>query len=289
MRILLAIVHFWNPNGGGQHQSLRSDPKPRIKALEHQLLSLRRLGTNHSYLHMGDKAVYPANLRMRHNIDICIVTDGVHHVLNQINPEFTDTYRHVIVSPIDGKRLGFEAQKFLEGSLLPEYDYFGYLEDDLIINDSSFFDKLNWFNSLMGDSCVLLPQRVEFSDTPHCVDRFYIDGPLDATELRQIIPHPGPVRVTSYLGRDIAFESPLNPHAGCFFLTHDQLKRWIDSSYWQDGDVSFVSPLESAATLGISKIFNLFKPCLENAGWFEIQHYGTSFHMLIKSPKSSHA
>ena len=150
MRILLAIVHFWNPNGGGQHQSLRSDPLPRIKALESQLLSLRRLGTNHSYLHMVDKAVYPANLNMRHEIDVCIITDGTHHVLTQINPELSNSYSHVIVSPSDGMRLGFEAQKFLAKSLSHDYDLFGYLEDDLIINDSSFFDKLNWFSKLIG-------------------------------------------------------------------------------------------------------------------------------------------
>ena len=33
MRILIAIVHFWNPDGGGTHQSLRPDPDPRVHAL----------------------------------------------------------------------------------------------------------------------------------------------------------------------------------------------------------------------------------------------------------------
>ena len=93
--------------------------------------------------------------------------------------------------------------------------------------------------------------------------------------------------MTSCLGKNIAFESPLNPHSGCFFLTKNQLQRWVDSSCWQDGDTSFISPLESSATLGVSKVFELFKPCLENAGWFEIQHFGTSFHQLIPAANST--
>ena len=40
---------------------------------------------------------------------------------------------------------------------------------------------------------------------------------------------------------------------------------------------------ESAATLGIAKSFSLLKPAFSHASWFDIQHYGTSFHSLIGS------
>ena len=42
-----------------------------------------------------------------------------------------------------------------------------------------------------------------------------------------------------------------------------------------------MSPLESAATLGIAKTFRLFKPVMAQASWLEIQHWGTSFHCLL--------
>ena len=45
--------------------------------------------------------------------------------------------------------------------------------------------------------------------------------------------------------------------------------------------VSWVSPLESAATLGIAKTFRMFKPVMAQASWLEIQHWGTSFHCLL--------
>ena len=155
------------------------------------------------------------------------------------------------------------------------------MEDDLLIHDPCFFSKLIWFAHLMGENSVLLPQRFELGLEPNQVDRFYIDGPIDEDELRPLVPTAGPVRLAHYAGGKIAFEPPLNPHAGCFFLSRQQLSSWVASSCWQDGDVSFISPLESAATLGIAKCFDLYKPCLGNAGWFEIQHFGTNFHQLI--------
>ena len=88
MNILVVIVHFWNPAGNGKHQSLRPDPLPRIHALCEQLLSLRRLSLNQSVLHMADRAAYRVNDDLRHSIDIKIVTDSQHHVLNLIDESF---------------------------------------------------------------------------------------------------------------------------------------------------------------------------------------------------------
>jgi len=56
---------------------------------------------------------------------------------------------------------------------------------------------------------------------------------------------------------------------------------WRESSHWLDGDVSFVSPLESAATLGIAKTLRLYKPVMAMGSWLELQHWGRSFHSLL--------
>ena len=281
MRILLAIVHYWDPDGGGHHQSLRPNPQPRVEALQQQLLGLRRLGRHQSILHMEDRAVYPANDAFRHSVDVKVVTDGTHHVLDRLAEPYQSCFEHVATGPSSGRELGFEAQKVLAKALPQGYDLYGYLEDDLIIHDPCFFQKIVWFTAVMGSNCVLLPQRLEFAPLPHRVDRFYIDGPIAELDRRPLVPKPGPVRMVQWAGGHIPFEPPLNPHAGCFFLSHEQLKRWSEQPWWQDGDTSFISPLESAATLGIAKTFELFKPCLSHAAWLEIQHFGTSFHGLI--------
>ena len=281
MRILLSIVHYWNPQGGGQHQSLRADPAPRVQALQQQLLSLRRLGLFQSVLHMEDRAVYRANDACCHSIDVKLVTDGEHHVLDHLDPAYSSCFEEVVTDPSERRMLGFEAQRVLTQELDQDYDLFGYLEDDLLIHDLFFFQKIRWFSDLMGQDSVLLPQRMELSPVPHQVDRFYIDGPIAESDLRPLVPDAGPVRLIEWGGCQVPFAPPSNPHAGCFFLTKAQLSHWQDQPWWQDGDISFISPLESAATLGIAKTFSLFKPCLSHAGWLELQHFGTNFHELI--------
>ena len=42
VRILVAVVHYWDPDGSGRHGSLRPNPRPRIEAFQQQLLALQR-------------------------------------------------------------------------------------------------------------------------------------------------------------------------------------------------------------------------------------------------------
>jgi hypothetical protein len=281
MRILLAIVHHWNPEGGGAHGSLSPDPTPRIEAFEQQLLALQRLGTRQAQLSIAAMQAQPANQALQHQIEVKVITDGEHHVLDRVAPSYKHLFQMVVARPSTAKHLGFEAQQFLASRLDQGYDLYGYMEDDLIIQDPWFFRKIEWFSRQLGDDCLLLPHRYELNAQPHAVDRFYIDGPMHEQELQQVIPNPSPPLAADWPGGRLFFESPSNPHAGCFFLTPQQLNYWIQQPCWQDGDCSWVSPLESAATLGIAKTFRLFKPAMRQASWLELQHWGISFHCLI--------
>ena len=237
-------------------------------------------------LHLEDRAVYRTNDVYRHNIDISIITDGKNHVLDLLHPSFSQTYTHITTNPKSSKHLGFEAQKYLASNLEQHYDLYCYLEDDLIIHDALFFNKLSWFSTFFGTNYLLLPHRYEFPTLPDIVDRLYIDGPIAEAERRSLQPLDLPVQVIDWYGDKVPFTPPQNPHAGCFFLKKEQLQFWKRQSCWQDGDVSFISPLESSATLGIAKVFNLYKPCLTHAGWLQLQHYGNSFHCLINKSSS---
>ncbi|QNJ01766.1 calcium-binding protein [Synechococcus sp. PROS-U-1] len=285
MKILLAIVHYWDPKGNRRHQSLRPNPAPRCLALQNQLLALRRLGTQQYMLHMADRVICRTNDAYRHKIDIRVITDGEHTVLDRLEPGYDQFTHEVSTTPNSGLMLGFEAQRYLASQLDQGYDFYGYLEDDLVIHDLQFFQKLRWFQSLMGPEDVLLPQRVELSREPHWVDRFFIDGPLDTAELEKLSLRQSETVVLNAPGGEVALEVPQNPHAGCFFLSHDQLQHWVNQPHWMDQDTSFISPLESAATLGLAKTFRLWKPCFSYASWFELQHWGTSFHSLIPRPE----
>ena len=281
MKILVAIVHHWNPDGGGRHASLRPNPQPRTQALQEQLISLRRLATRQGAIDMGVMEVTDANQSIRHVFDIRIVTDGEHTVLGRLPVEIREMVNEEVRIPPTPKHLGFEAQKLLAENVDTDFDLLVYLEDDLLIDDPYFFHKIYSFTQQLGPECLLLPHRIELGPYPHLVDKLFIDGPVPKEEQKRLIPSPPPPLAVQHPFGQVFFESPKNPHAGCFVLTPDQMRIWMKDPSWQDGDCSYVSPLESAATLGIMKVFRLYKPALPCASWLEIRHWGTSFRALV--------
>ena len=286
MRILVAIVHHWNPVGSGRHQSLRADPQPRIQALSEQILAFSRLGRRQLHIDLADQAVYPANLDNRIEFDLHLVTDGHHHVLDQLDAHFRRRVTHVPTEPSDPLLLGFEAHRHLAAQLAAGYDLLAYFEDDLIVHDPLFFHKIRRFIDWAGPDSVVLPQRFEVLPLPSRIDKLYIDGAM-AEDQRQIhLPDPmPPLHLDDAFGGEVVFESPRNPHAGCFVLSPGQLLHWSQQPWWLDRDCSFVSPLESAATLGLLKTFRLYKPTYASALFLEAQHWGTTFLGLMAKAK----
>ena len=282
MRVLVAIVHHWNPSGSGRHASLRPDPRPRRQALQDQLLALRRLAVGQGMLSIAQRCVDDANQALRHQITIKVVTDGEHHVLEQLDPSYRSMLDEVATQPPSPMELGFEAHRVLADALDDDYDLYAYFEDDLLILDPFFFHKIFWFQQCIGSQAVLLPQRFEFSWQPEpWADRFYIDGPMEPHEIMALIPDPPAPIATALPGGQVSFSSPSNPHSGCFVLTQSQLRYWSSQSWFLDRDASLISPLESAATLGLLKTFQLYKPHPAYAAFLEIQHWGMSFRSLI--------
>ena len=281
LRIFLAIVHHWNPHGDGAHQSLRPELEPKLWALQDQLLCLRRFGVYQGTLNIACQQVEPVNQATAHVLDIAVVTDGQHHVLDNLESPYKPLFEHVVVKPSTPKHLGFEAQKILVSRLDQGYDLYGYLEDDLLINDPSFFRKIDWFRRHLKDKAVLLPHRYELHRVPGQIDKLYVDGPVPPDWLKQFVGEL-PQTISAPLPEgDVVFQSPSNPHAGCFVLSGEQLQYWSQQPWFQDLDCGFVSELESAATLGLLKTFQVYKTALTHANWLELQHWGRSFSMLV--------
>ena len=223
MRILVAVVHYWDPEGSGLHGSLRPNPRPRVEAFQQQLLALQRMGARQAQLNIQTMTADPANSQLQHIIDIKVITDGEHHVLDRLDSPYRGLFQMVVTEPASPKHLGFEAQRFLASRLDQSYDLYAYFEDDLIILDPWFFRKIDWFRSQAGDDCVVFPHRIELASEPHPVDRFFIDGPMPESDLRQILPEPEPAIGAQWPGGTQYFESPRNPHSGCFVLSRAQL------------------------------------------------------------------
>ena len=279
MRILLTIPHFFNPDGDGKHASLSKDSRPRITGLIFALTALRELySQSQCMIDIAQCVTIPVNLEQSYQVDIVICTTQNYHLLAKIPlpPSFCQHYP----TQAEPMLLGFECHRVLREHL-GQYDYYCYLEDDLILRDPWFFIKLNWFNHHTGNSCVLQPNRYEVS--PHSkVIKGYIDGDL--------LPHitanfqniqDQPQFIGKVMEQAVSFKRPLNPHSGCFFLNAEQMEFWAKQPYFLDRDCSFIGPLESAATLGIMKTFKIYKPTPSHANFLEIQHFGSSFLNLI--------
>ncbi len=281
MRILVCIPHYFDEGTHGVHGSLNARPELRARALGASLIALHGHFSPHQRLiQIASREAVPANQDSVMELDIYICTTGDAHLLDSV-PVPQDFYHHY-PTQADPPLLGFECHTLLRENL-GSYDYYCYLEDDLILHDSWFFHKLTWFNQQMGDVSILQPNRYELGPSALAA-KVYIDGDIP-THVTAPYMHPEDRKSLSamILGTSVQFQRPLNPHAGCFFLNARQMHTWSQQPQFWDRRTSFIGPLESAATLGILQTFRVYKPAPQNAGFLEIQHAGTAFLGLLGS------
>ena len=278
MRILVTIPHFHNARGTGVYGSTGPDTTRRATALARCITGLHQaIGPKQAFLYClheqipgkGNGRLMKVNSCSASLLDVAVCTVGDSHLLNQLAP-IASLFHHQPVQA-EPMKIGFACQQILQAHL-GKYDLYCYLEDDLLISDPQFLQKLLWFNSQFGDETTLLPHRYEISPTEP-LHKLYIDGPVrpDFTAKWQDVSDRTVVE-SEVLGSPLTFERWPNPHSGCFFLNARQMEKWSSSPTFQDGDCSFAGPLESAASLGIMKTFLIYKPSMAHAGFFEIQH-----------------
>lgn len=279
MKILITIPHYYNESKESIHGSGKSS-QPRIQALSQCLFNIRSLfSASQCMIDIEHKKAISVNNKFTNDIDIVICTTDNKHLLEHLNVS-NNFYSHHQSTLENPKHLGFECQRVLKENL-GKYDYYCFLEDDLIIQDSLFFEKLNWFNKGTESINLLQPNRYEVSNRGKFL-KAYVDGNITpgATKNYHNIEEFSHLH-SNILGQNFVFQRPLNPHSGCYFLTQEQMEYWASQPHFLDEDVSFISPLESSATLGIMKTFRVYKPSAQNANFLEIQHYGDAFLRLI--------
>lgn len=282
MRILFTIAHCFKPTTGGRYASQRKDPQPRLQAMTASIAALHQLfGKSQWSIDISRRLALPANQIQAHKLDIVICTTQNYHLLAQL-PLPSQLYQHH-PTQVEPMLLGFECQAVLR-DCFGQYDYYCFLEDDLILHDPWFFVKLSWFTQQFGNLSLLQPNRYETAThgLSQKAYKAYIDGDLAprVTAPFQNVQERSQLQ-TEALGMAITFRRALNPHAGCYFLNANQLAHWASQPYFLDRDTQFVGPLESAATLGIMKAFQVYKTAPEQAGFLEIQHFGMSYLSLI--------
>ncbi len=307
MKILVTIPHYYLHDPNGVYAS-NGNPNRKVKNLQKLLLHLKtlfewpqaycRYDLQHAdgarFTDADFKAkkpisrtlsnYYAANEVFHSKVDIVLATKGACHVLEQLEIA-QDTYERRDLPDVDPKLLGFSCQDILK-ERRGKYDYYCYMEDDLVIHDPLFFQKLVWFNELFGSSAVLLPHRFEYNE--HCVfQKGYVDtdGFEAGSELVEYLAfaqkyidfNEQPILTANMPGGDMRFIKARNPHSGCFFLTSEQFERWLSRPYYGERTGEFSSTFESPATWGLIRTFSVYKSDFPTAAFFEIEHASARF------------
>lgn len=287
MRLLFAIPHYFSdrPAGVRRHGSTSDSAASRLKSLKRCLASIQQtFGRPQCLIDHAHRTTSPANSSLAVQADTVVCTTKDLHLLGRLSLD--SRYFEELPTQAKPELLGFECHIVLRDRL-GKYDYYCYLEDDLIIRDPLFFHKLRWFTQKLGNDYLLMPNRYEIA-TNKIVQKAYLDGPMrpEATAPYQDLLDRPEIKA-KVLETPVVFERPSNPHCGGFFLNAEQMNRWASRPYFLDRDVSFVGPLESAATLGVMKTFRIYKSTADNASFLELEHAGTAFLGLIKPPRPS--
>jgi hypothetical protein len=278
MRVFVAIAHYFNNEE--QRQSIRDLDMgsgrwalPRVAALNAEIVALHRyFGPNAFTINPNESAAFAA--RTSDVLDIVIVTARDHNVLDWIGIDPPT----IKVEYFDGDplMLGFEAQRLMR-ERAGAYDIYGYMEDDLIVTDPAFLEKIAWFADKFGDTALLLPRRYELSSTGAMAKVAF--SPQLSKSQREFLYRnsPPPVLSAQWNGRNQSFGIPMNPHSGCYFITAAQLDKWLRSDVFYDRDASWIDPLVSAATYAPGKLFNIYQPTEPNPWFLEIEHFGVRY------------
>ena len=263
-RICVAIPHFHAQVTESDYGSEKSTAEVRGAVLTRCLYALHHLfGPTQGFI----SGMHRCNSAAA-ELKVVVCTSGGRHALAHA-PSHLFEQREVDGDP---RFLGYACHEVL-AEQAERFDYLCYLEDDLLVTDPATLAKARWFSETFGEDAVLQPQRYEAGDVGGPI-KLYIDGGLSAHVRTGVFQNAGDhatVRARE-LGRELAFIRFENPHAGCFFLTSAQMRRWMAQPYFGDRSDAWVGPLESAATLGLMRAFRVYKPALGNAAFLEVEH-----------------
>jgi hypothetical protein len=272
MRLLIVIPHFFRAiDPHATNRSHRGDARDeRLRALIATAASLHQaFGAGIYGLDHFNRTAWQARGGGERVLDIVVCTTQGAHLLDEV-PSIRPLIRHH-PSNAEPMMLGFECHRLLREAR-GRYDYYGYVEDDIVVTDPLFFRKRRLFDDAFGPEALLQPNRYEVRPDG-AVQKLYVDYYLSPTRTARYQDTADRPRLElPFLDGTVAFERSAYPSAGCFFLNADQLAAWVDSAAFLDGDTSYLSPLDSAATLSIMKTFRIYKPVLEQAWFLEVLH-----------------
>jgi hypothetical protein len=276
MRALAVFAHYFKPEAKADYSSTNNDRREARRASIERVLRGWRA-------HFGESAILNVENRSfelaspcADTLDLVVVVNREDHLLDDALLQRCGASK-VVFDLEQPRHLPFMAQRVM-ADRKAHYDWLVYSEEDLLPHDPSLFAKLAAFQSQFGPRRVLLPHRYEINGAA-LRPKTYIDGDLRfglMTRLFGLVEESQTILTHRDSGGVLKFVRAQNPHSGFFALTAGQFEAWSRLPHFLDMDCSFISPLESAATLGLLKTFSVFKPTLP-LHYLEIEHLDVKF------------
>jgi hypothetical protein len=268
-RLVFAIAHYWSEDS--------STLGARRSTAEQRATMLRRVIATLHETFGGARKVSPGvdvGFGPERTIKVLVVTtdDGSHLIdrLAAVRPLFSHVERHIE----DPRLLPFECRSVL-AEHLGEFDEYAALEDDIIVADPMFFDKLHWFRAHAGSDAVLMPNRFERLDGL----KAYIDPVLSPQETAsfQDLGAAREIRLSWTSVGEVVLRQVDNPHASCWFVSAEQMARWSQHPGFATPSDEFISPLESAMCPAVGGPFRLYKPVAPRPDYLEVEHVNHAY------------
>lgn len=280
MRVLLALVHYFKAEEGSTHSSTDAHRREQRAAVLRRVIDAWRGQYGPTTSLTIETRRFDRIRGAVDGLDIMVVTNGTDHLLDDAFAKARGV-RQVVAQTDNPRMLGFAAHRLM-AELRNSYDLYCYSEDDLRIADAGFLDRLRAFQEAFGWQRLLMPNRFEWNAAGPTL-KTWIDGDLRPGAIetwRDALPDEPFLQLPMPGRAPVTFRRAMNPHAGFFALSATQLAHWVRQPSFLDQDCSFISPLESAATLAVMKVFPIYKAFGPDAGFFEIEHLDNRFSSM---------
>ena len=232
-RLLVVVTHV---AGKAKHHTIS----------KHEKLSAVLNGVRQSFAHL--------------RYEIVINTLPGRHIVHELPAELTAGLTIHEEDDPDPMLIEFRVQD-LFAARREQFDYFLFLEDDVVIQDTLYLDKFACFNRFVKDpKFLLMPNRYELTGPR----KVYID--LERFSRLAHLDMDG-----------VQLSECANIHSASYLLTREQLDLWLATGRGLYRQISYIGPLESAASGCLMEAFRIYKPAPPNLRFLEVRHYDNCY------------
>ncbi len=232
-RLLIVVTHV---AGQAKHHTTS----------KHEKLSAVLTGVRQSFAHL--------------RYEVIINTLPGRHIVDELPADLTAGMTVHAEDDPDPMLIEFRVQD-LFAARREQFDYFLFLEDDVVIQDTLYLDKVECFNRFTRDpKFLLMPNRYEITGAK----KVYIDQNRYSR--------------LAHLDMDgVQLSECANIHSASYLLSREQLDLWLASGRQLYRQISYIGPLESAASGCLMEVFRVYKPAPPNLRFLEVRHYDNCY------------